>query len=88
MTNTSNFGDLSKRKNSMTAVINENSEQIMAAQTVPGLVLILTKLFAAHGINTPASNRLINNVSSAHNITSAQFKVCNSFLAGTGNAVL
>jgi hypothetical protein len=88
MANTSNFGDLSKRKNSITAIINENNEQIMAAQTVSGMVLVLTKLFAEHNVDTPASNRLINKVSESHNLTEAQFNVYNSFLAGTGNAVI
>lgn len=81
------FIDLSKHENSMTSIIEKNNDQIMQAQSVGGIVLILTKLFAAHGVDTPASNRLIRNVSQSRNIVDAQQKVYNSFLAGTGNAV-
>ena len=80
--------DLSKKSHSMTAVINDNNDAIMSVQTVPGMVLMLTKLFTEHGINTKASNRLIDNVSKSYNIEDAMATVYNSFLAGTGNSVL
>jgi hypothetical protein len=80
--------DLSTRKNSMTSVIKDNSDTILSVTTVPGMALMLTKLFAQHGINTKASNRLITNVRAARTIVEAQTTVYNSFLAGTGNSVI
>ena len=79
--------DLSKRAHTMTSVIEQHNDEIMSAQSVPGMVLTLTKLFEEAHIDTPASRRLISDISKKHTIDQAQFRVYNSFLAGTGNAV-
>ena len=79
--------DLSKCAHTMTSVIEQHNDEIMSAQSVPGMVLTLTKLFEEAHIDTPASRRLISDISKKHTIDQAQFSVYYSFLAGTGNAV-
>lgn len=85
--NNNGFIDLSKHEHTMTSVIEQHNNEIMAVQSVPGMVLTLTKLFEEAHIDTPASRRLISDVSKKRTIDQAQFRVYNSFLAGTGNAV-
>lgn len=85
--NNNGFIDLSKHEHTMTSIIEQHNNEIMAAQSVPGMVLTLTKLFEEAHIDTPASRRLISDVSKKRTIDQAQFRVYNSFLAGTGNAV-
>jgi hypothetical protein len=85
--NNNGFIDLSKHEHTMTSVIEQHNNEIMTAQSVPGMVLTLTKLFEEAYIDTPASRRLISDVSKKRTIDQAQFRVYNSFLAGTGNAV-
>lgn len=87
-TNNNKHGDLSKREGSMSWAITKHSAEIMGVQTVPGMILTLSKIFAKYDINTPASNRLLSNVEKSRSVTDAQFKVYNSCLAGAGDAVI
>lgn len=77
--------DLSGREGSMTEIIETNMDLINAVASVPELVTVLKTIFAANGLDTKASNRLIRNVAMKRNLEQAWSAVTNSYLAGTGN---
>lgn len=79
--------DLSKKSNSMSAIIQNNHEQFDSCSTVSALTTALKTVFEANNLNTAASNRLIANVASKKNITDALMTVYNSLLCGSKLAV-
>lgn len=84
--------DLSKvNEKSMTNIIQTNKDTINKSIETGSVIIVtetISKLFQDAGISTPASNRLIANVRKSRNATEACFKIWNSCLAGTGNAVI
>ena len=60
----------------------------MAMTSIPGITLILAKLFAEQELDTPATRRLLDNVGNAPTADIAKGIVCNSFLSGDGNGVI
>lgn len=80
--------DLSKvNSNSMVSVLEENKDLLSSQTDKNSLVELVKSIFAEHGINTKASNRLINNMNKSYDLTSAQFTLYNSMLAGYGMTV-
>lgn len=73
---------------SITKILHDNFETIMAMDTVPGITLMIAKLFAEQELNTAASNRLLDNIGCAPSADVAKGIVCNSFLSGDGNGVI
>lgn len=76
--------DLGTRENSMTAVIEANWQELMHTTSVQQLVDALKRIFQEAGIDTPASRRLLMNVSRNRDVVQAQITVANSKLAGNG----
>ena len=71
-----------------TKIIHDNFDTIMAMTSIPGLTLILAKLFAEQELDTPATRRLLDNVGTAPTADIAKGIICNSFLSGDGNGVI
>ena len=71
-----------------TKLIHDNFDTIMAMSSIPGLTLILSKLFAEQELDTPATRRLLENVGTAPSADIAKGIICNSFLSGDGNGVI
>lgn len=71
-----------------TKIIHDNFDTIMAMTSIPGLTLILSKLFAEQELDTPATRRLLENVGTAPSADIAKGIICNSFLSGDGNGVI
>lgn len=71
-----------------TKIIYENFDQIMAMTSIPGITLVLAKLFAEQELDTPATRRLLDNVGNAPTADIAKGIICNSFLSGDGNGVI
>ena len=71
-----------------TKIIHDNFDTIMTMTSIPGLTLILAKLFAEQELDTPATRRLLENVGTAPTTDIAKGIICNSFLSGDGNGVI
>jgi hypothetical protein len=71
-----------------TKIIHDNFTAIMEMTTVPGLTLMLSKLFAEQDLDTPATRRLLENIGTAPSADVAKGIICNSFLSGDGNGVI
>ena len=71
-----------------TKIIHDNFDSIMAMASVPGITLVLSKLFAEQELDTPATRRLLESVGTAPTADVAKGIICNSFLSGDGNGVI
>ena len=80
--------DLSTKAHSMTTILAENHTTFDSCTKVSELVSSLKKLFEQNNLDTPASRRLVQNVSKSKNLASGLQTIYNSFLCGTGNAVI
>lgn len=80
--------DLSDNPRSMTAILQKHKEELNKATSVKELFGLVSKWFNEEGLNTEASKRLLRNIASKKDITSAQFVVYNSILAGAGQEVI
>lgn len=83
-----NRKNLSKKDGTIAKIILDNKDTIWAAQSVPGIVLILAKLFNEQHLDTEASRRLLDNVSNSASLTAAQATVAYSYVAGCGDATI
>ena len=73
---------------SITKIIFDHFSEIKEMTSIPGITLILSKLFANENLDTPATQRLLENVGTAPTADIAMGIICNSFLKGDGNGVL
>lgn len=83
-----NRKDLSKKDGAIAKILFDNKEDIMTMQSIPGLVLILTKLFNEKHLDTPATRRLLGNVEHSNSLLAAQASISYSYTAGCGDAVI
>ena len=79
--------DLSQIEGTMANVLSNDSSW-KEASSISDLVSCLQKIFNNNGINTKASNRLLDRVSRSKGIVSALSTVYNSILAGSNDAVI
>lgn len=79
--------DLSQIDGTMSNVLSNDSSW-KEASSISDLVSCLQKIFDNNGINTKASNRLLDRVSKSKGIVSALSTVYNSILAGSNEAVI
>ena len=80
--------DLSTQSHSITYIIEENHTTLDSCTTISELVSNLKILFEQNKLDTPASRRLIFNVGRSRTLDSGLQTIYNSFLCGTGNAVI
>lgn len=79
--------DLSQIEGTMANVLSNDSSW-KEASSISDLVSSLQKILKNNGINTKASNRLLDRVSRSKGIVSALSTVYNSILAGSNEAVI
>ena len=80
--------DLSNNPKSITAILQKHKDELNKATSVKELYNLVSKWLKEEGVNTEASRRLLTNIASKKDITSAQFVVYNSILAGAGQEVI
>lgn len=80
--------DLSNNPKSITAILQKHKDELNKATSVKELYDLVSKWLKEEGVNTEASKRLLMNIASKKDITSAQFVVYNSILAGAGQEVI
>lgn len=80
--------DLSNNPKSITAILQKHKDELNKATSVKELYDLVSKWLKEEGVNTEASRRLLTNIASKKDITSAQFVVYNSILAGAGQEVI
>lgn len=84
--------DLSKiNEKSMTSVLNANYESVKDVAnkgSVNDVLNLVENLFNEAGINTKASNRLLNNIRKSKTSTEAIWTITNSMLSGFGESVI
>lgn len=80
--------DLSNNPKSITAILQKHKEELNKATSVKELYDLVSKWLKEEGVNTEASRRLLTKIASKNDITSAQFVVYNSILAGAGQEVI
>ena len=80
--------DLSNNPKSITAILQKHKDELNKAASVKELYNLVSKWLKEEGVNTEASRRLLTNIASKKDITSAQFVVYNSILAGAGQEVI
>ena len=79
--------DLSQIDGTIANVLSNDSSW-KESSSITELVSSLQKIFDTNGINTKASNRLLDRVSKSKGIVSALSTVYNSILAGSNEAVI
>lgn len=72
----------------VTNIIYENFDTIMTMSSIPGITLMVAKLFAEHGLDTPATRRFLDNIGNAPTAEIAQGIIYSSFLSVDGNGVI
>lgn len=80
--------DLSNNPKSITSILQKHKEELNKATSVKELYDLVSKWLKEEGVNTEASRRLLTKIASKNDITSAQFVVYNSILAGAGQEVI
>jgi hypothetical protein len=75
-------------KRAASKVIHENIETILSMETIPGITLMLAKLFAENEVDPSAYKQLLYNIGVAPNIDIAKGICCNFFLSVDGNGIL
>ena len=73
---------------SMAALLNANMTTIYEFTSTSNLLNFISELFKSNGVDTVASNRLLNNIRKSKSLTEAQFIVTNSLLKGCGLGVI
>lgn len=79
--------DLSKISGTISNVLSED-DGWKYCETVSDMLDYVKSVLDENGINTPASKRLIANISKKRSTADAMFVIYNSILAGTGNSVI
>lgn len=79
--------NLAEKAGSMTYVL-EHDDGWKNSFTIPELFAYIKDLFTTNGINTTASNRLLKDVSTSRNMTTALSRVYSSILAGENLSVI
>ena len=69
--------DLSNNPKSITAILQKHKDELNKATSVKELYNLVSKWLKEEGVNTEASRRLLTNIASKKDITSAQFVVYN-----------
>lgn len=80
--------DLSKVAHSMASILENNRTQIDACTTKADLLETVKNVFSENNLDTPATKRLIANITKSRDFTSALMTVYNSYLCGSGLEVI